>query len=83
MELIPELVEVRHDTEVMSDDGHPRTPNYMDSVDVHDTEVMSDDGHPRSWFAFGKRTSPLTGTEMTTTHVTPNITLRNDIQESD
>ena len=29
-----------------------------------------------SWFALGKRTSPLTGAELTSTHVTPNIALR-------
>ncbi len=30
-----------------------------------------------SCFALGKRTSPLTGAELPSTHVTPNITLRN------
>ena len=35
-----------------------------------------------SWFALGKRTSPLTGTELPSTHVTTNIVLRNVIQES-
>jgi hypothetical protein len=29
-----------------------------------------------SWFALGKRTSPLTGAELPSTHVTPNIALR-------
>ena len=94
MELIPELVEVRHDTEVMSDDGHPRTPNYMDSfhcpltMELMRDPVITADGQTyeraeiESWFALGKRTSPLTGAELPSTHVTPNIALRNAIQES-
>jgi hypothetical protein len=35
-----------------------------------------------SWFARGHKTSPLTGAELTNTHLTSNIALRNAIQES-
>jgi hypothetical protein len=40
-------------------------------------------GGIQSLFAVGKRTSPLTGAELPSTHVTPNIALHNVIQESD
>jgi hypothetical protein len=34
------------------------------------------------WFALGNRTSPLTGAELPSTNLTPNIALRKFIQES-
>jgi hypothetical protein len=34
------------------------------------------------WFALGNRTSPLTGAELASTNLTPNIALRKFIQES-
>jgi hypothetical protein len=35
-----------------------------------------------SWFALGNRTSPLTGAELPSTNLLPNIALRNAIRES-
>jgi hypothetical protein len=66
----------------------------MDSFDCPLTmEVMRDvvitaDGQTyeraeiETWFALGKRPSPLTGAELPSTHVTPNIALHHAIQES-
>jgi hypothetical protein len=34
------------------------------------------------WFALGKRTSPLTGEELPSTNLLPNIALRKVIRES-
>ena len=94
VELIPELEEVRRGTEALPADVHARAPNYMDSfhcpltMEVMRDPVITADGQTyeraeiESWFALGKRTSPLTGAELPSTHVTPNIALRNAIQES-
>ena len=94
LDLIPVLEEVRHGTEALLDDVHPRAPNYMDSfhcpltIEVIRDPVITSDGQTyeraeiESWFALGKRTSPLTWGELPSTHVTPNIALRNVIQES-
>ena len=94
VELIPELEEVRRGTEALPANVHPRAPNYMDSfhcpltMEVMRDPVITADGQTyeraeiESWFALGKRTSPLTGAELPSTHVTPNIALRNAIQES-
>ena len=35
-----------------------------------------------SWFALGNRTNPLTGAELPSTNLLPNIALRNAIRES-
>jgi interleukin-1 receptor-associated kinase 4 len=94
VELIPELEEVRRGTEALPADVHPRAPNYMDSfhcpltMEVMRDPVITADGQTyeraeiEGWFALGKRTSPLTGAELPSTHVTPNIALRAAIQES-
>ena len=94
VELIPELEEVRRGTEALPADVRARAPNYMDSfhcpltMEVMRDPVITADGQTyeraeiESWFALGKRTSPLTGAELPSTHVTPNIALRHAIQES-
>ena len=94
VELIPELEEVRRGTEALPAGVHAQAPNYMDSfhcpltMEVMRDPVITADGQTyeraeiESWFARGKRTSPLTGAELPSTHVTPNIALRHAIQES-
>jgi hypothetical protein len=92
VELIPELEEVRRGTDALPADA--RAPIYMGSfhcpltMEVMRDPVITADGQTyeraeiKSWFALGKRTSPLTGAELPSTHVTPNIALRHAIQES-
>ncbi len=94
LDLISELEEVRRGTEALPADVHPQAPNYMDSfhcpltMEVMRDPVITADGQSyeraeiESWFALGKRMSPLTGAELPSTHLTPNIALRNAIQES-
>ncbi len=94
VEPIPEQEKVRRGTEALSANVHARAPNYMDPFHCPLTmELMQDPGitadgqtyegvEIESWFTLGKRTSPLTGAELPSTHVTPNIALRNAIKES-
>ena len=92
MELIPELEEVRRGTEALPAEGP-----VLDGLDLLmcplTMEVMRDpvitaDGQTyerreiQKWLALGNRTSPLTGAELPSTNLTPNIVLRKFIQES-
>jgi interleukin-1 receptor-associated kinase 4 len=93
VELIPELEEVRRGTESLPVENLDRLGS-LDSFQCPMTmEVMTDpvitaDGQTyermeiESWFARGNRTSPLTGAELPSTNLTPNIALRNAIQEN-
>jgi hypothetical protein len=86
VELIPELEEVRRGTESLPAEGP-----MLDGLDLFmcplTMEVMRDpvitaDGQTyerrkiQKWFALGNRTSPLTGAELPSTNLTPNIVLR-------
>ena len=91
--MIPELEEVRRGTESLPVENLDRL-DRLDSFQCPLTmEVMTDpvitaDGQTyerteiESWFARGERTSPLTGAELPNTNLTPNIALRNAIQEN-
>ena len=93
VELIPELEEVRRGTESLPVENLDR----LDSLDSFQCpltmEVMTDpvitaDGQTyerteiEKWFALGNRTSPLTGEELPSTNLLPNIALRTVIRES-
>jgi hypothetical protein len=58
------------------------------TMEVMRDPVMTADGQTyerteiEKWFALGKRTSPLTGEELPSTNLLPNIALRQVIRES-
>ena len=58
------------------DDGGDEDPDMTaDGQTYERTEI-------EKWFALGKRTSPLTGEELPSTNLLPNIALRKVIRES-
>ena len=58
------------------------------TMEVMGDPVMTSDGQTderaeiEKWFALGNRTSPLTGEELSSTNLLPNIALRQVIRES-
>jgi interleukin-1 receptor-associated kinase 4 len=92
VELIPELEELRRGTHAL-----PAEVRMLDdlnsfqcplTMEMMRDPVMTVDGQTyerreiTSWFALGNRTSPLTGAELPSTNLTPNIALRKAIQEN-
>jgi interleukin-1 receptor-associated kinase 4 len=89
VELIPELEELRRGTHALPADV--RMLSELNSfhcpltMEVMRDPVMTGDGQTyerveiESWFALGNRTSPLTGAELPSTNLAPNIALRNAI----
>jgi F-box/WD-40 domain protein 7 len=82
VKLIPELEEVRRGAHALPAEVHPRAvdSSYCPlTMEVMRDPVITADGQTNErkereiWFELGNRTSPLTGAELPSTHLTPNF----------